>query len=307
MKDASLCKLSIIAVMVLLAGLFPGCGRLKEDGSQKSTEEKTAGRIIVFEDIKTGFVSVSDARYKRYEVVKTQEQFDLLYAMGYLSGIPDTEETAPAVDFATRDVAALLQGAQVSTGYSIEVKEIIESNGFMTINIETKVPGQGCPAEDAQTAPFSFISYPKSGSKVLFNEVVVVTHCDGLADVPSDLEHSVLPASDAAIDLDEPKLLEVIGDTDRFAEVYGAGTLPEVDFSQNVVLGLFAGVQPSTGFRIEVPKITEYSRQIEVEVMTIAPCLAEDAHTAPRSFVVIPATSKEIVFRETGETESCNQ
>jgi hypothetical protein len=294
-------------VIVMLAGLLGGCG----GGSGVAPAVAGIGASVDIRDIKTGVVSASNVVNKRYEVVKSQAVFEMLYQMVYLSSVPSSGEQAPMIDFETRNVAAILLGTKPTGGYSVKVTKIVESGGYITINIETTIPGSHCSAIDAITQPFSFISYPKSNKEVLFNESVVVTHCDDTVDAPLALEYRTLETNETAVGINETKKFEVIRDSTRFAEVYGSNSvnpLPDVDFTKEIVVALLAGVHPTAGYAIAASKVEAYARHIVVDVVSTAPgesCAVDGVLTAPRSFVVVPERSKEIAFHEIGETMGC--
>ncbi|HQU07473.1 MAG: hypothetical protein B7X04_00465 [Parcubacteria group bacterium 21-54-25] len=84
--------------------------------------------------------------------------------------------------------------------------------------------------------------------------------------------------------------------------------LPTIDFSKEQALAVFAGAEPTGGYRIEVSKITDSTqkRTIDVTISTPGPhCTVTQAQTSPYEIVVVPATSLPLMHVDTTKVSSC--
>ena len=85
-------------------------------------------------------------------------------------------------------------------------------------------------------------------------------------------------------------------------------TLPEVDFSQAMVIAAMAKQAGNGGFEIEISKILEKQTNIEVfikEISLAAGCPVTQIMNQPFEFVKITKTTKEIQFIPQPETKNC--
>ena len=66
----------------------------------------------------------------------------------------------PAVDFERRQVLLVSPGPRSSSGYSMEVREVREQHGAMTVVVEELTPELGEQVEPRVTFPFRLLSLP---------------------------------------------------------------------------------------------------------------------------------------------------
>lgn len=145
------------------------------------TDDSVAGNTVTidpdnnFSDIMTSVAGWSDRTTKRLEVINNQDRFD----EAFLSADKDEQGPVPKVDFEKYLVIAVAMGEQSSTGYSIYVDSVSEAGNYMQVNVESSIPGEGCPADEALTYPYSFIAVNKTGKEIIFSETVVkAASCD---------------------------------------------------------------------------------------------------------------------------------
>ncbi|QOG03997.1 protease complex subunit PrcB family protein [Flavobacterium sp. MDT1-60] len=80
---------------------------------------------------------------------------------------------------------------------------------------------------------------------------------------------------------------------------------PNIDFTQKFLVGIFAGAKPTSGYAIKITSIVENNCQIVINFYEKSPQNGEtlsSAPTYPSDFILIPKTSKPIVFNRTTES-----
>ncbi|KAF2514327.1 protease complex subunit PrcB family protein [Flavobacterium foetidum] len=80
---------------------------------------------------------------------------------------------------------------------------------------------------------------------------------------------------------------------------------PNIDFTKNALVGIFAGQKPSSGYEIKISSIVENSCEIIVNYFEKQPAAGEattPSATYPSDFALIPKTSKPIYFNKTNES-----
>lgn len=80
---------------------------------------------------------------------------------------------------------------------------------------------------------------------------------------------------------------------------------PNIDFTQKYLIGLFAGVKPTSGYSIKITSIVENNCQMVVNFYEKGPQTGEpitSTPTYPSDFILIPKTSKPIIFNRTTES-----
>lgn len=103
----------------------------------------------------------------------------------------------------------------------------------------------------------------------------------------------------------------LITSTDEFDRLWkmvdASGTPPVVDFKTNVVMAVFAGEQPTTGYTIEISNI-EDSIERTVSLTIAKPgtnCIEGQVITAPYEIVIVPTTSLSLTHEDTITTNNC--
>jgi hypothetical protein len=80
---------------------------------------------------------------------------------------------------------------------------------------------------------------------------------------------------------------------------------PNIDFTQNVLVGIFAGLKPTSGYAIKITSIVENKCEILINYYEKGPQPGEEISqtaTYPSDFILIPKSSKTILFNRTTET-----
>lgn len=87
------------------------------------------------------------------------------------------------------------------------------------------------------------------------------------------------------------------------------GTIPDVDFSTEMVLAINGGQQPTTGYVVEITQVTEGDNQLNVYYDSKSPtsdCGTGQALTAPYCLVAIPTSDKTVIFHR-NELQICGE
>lgn len=77
-----------------------------------------------------------------------------------------------------------------------------------------------------------------------------------------------------------------------------------IDFTKNYLIGLFAGIKSSSGYEIKMTSVVENNCQIFINYYEKEPAIGETVSQTPSypsDFILIPKTSKPILFNKTIE------
>lgn len=80
---------------------------------------------------------------------------------------------------------------------------------------------------------------------------------------------------------------------------------PNIDFTKNSLVGIFAGVKSTSGYEIKMTSMVENSCEIVINFYEKSPQAGEQitqTPTYPSDFILIPKTSKPIIFNRTTES-----
>ncbi|WP_133509585.1 protease complex subunit PrcB family protein [Flavobacterium chryseum] len=80
---------------------------------------------------------------------------------------------------------------------------------------------------------------------------------------------------------------------------------PNIDFTKNYLIGIFAGVKATSGYEIKMTSMIENNCEIVINFYEKGPQAGESISqtpTYPSDFILIPKTSKPIIFNRTVET-----
>ncbi|AWK02752.1 hypothetical protein HYN56_00380 [Flavobacterium crocinum] len=79
---------------------------------------------------------------------------------------------------------------------------------------------------------------------------------------------------------------------------------PNIDFTKNYLVGIFAGTKPTNGYAIKITSIVMNGCQVVVNYYEKSPATGEtvtQTPTNPYDFVLIPKTEKGFIFNKTNE------
>lgn len=261
--------------------------------------------------LKNGYIDANTSMKKKFQLVYNQENFNEVYKTF------DSNAT-PEVDFTKNYVAVLELGYKISKDYSVKVTKIQEENRYRTIFVDTTVLDENCPGTGESILPFEIVSFPfESYKETLFQESVKVIKCDEVntTDIASTINFRELNLGNygaKAHNMDST--FHVVEDSSVYENLYynhinPIGTdkeLPYVDFSNEVLIALFLG---RYGFYdLEVNSVKEYNNYIEIGItreIIDNYCAIPAVVTSPATFIVVPKTEKEIIFKENAQVRVC--
>lgn len=93
-----------------------------------------------------------------------------------------------------------------------------------------------------------------------------------------------------------------------YAEVEPKPELPEVDFEKNTVLAIFAGEFSGGGYRVEVEKVVDAERSVQVSVKLESPsnsCATTAALTQPFKIIKLEKIKKEVEYQKRRTEKGC--
>ncbi|WP_264553651.1 protease complex subunit PrcB family protein [Flavobacterium sp. N2038] len=79
---------------------------------------------------------------------------------------------------------------------------------------------------------------------------------------------------------------------------------PTIDFTKNLLVGIFSGMKPTNGYSIKMTSIVENKCQMIINFYESSPQAGEvilQTPTYPSDFILIPKTNKPIVFNKVNE------
>lgn len=103
----------------------------------------------------------------------------------------------------------------------------------------------------------------------------------------------------------------IINSTSELTEVWKMietdGQPPEVDFTRNSVIAVFAGKKPTAGYDIEVAKIEDgIVRKVFLKLTSPGgSCLLAQSLTQPYQIIEVPKASLPLTHEDTNVTTSC--
>jgi PrcB C-terminal len=104
--------------------------------------------------------------------------------------------------------------------------------------------------------------------------------------------------------IDAPRQVVVRSDADWASlwQTSGAGgPLPAVDFSREMVLGIFLGTRPTAGYSVEIVRAVDASGALIVEYVETEPSrdrVAAQVLTAPFHLVAVPKHGGAVTFKK---------
>lgn len=129
----------------------------------------------------------------------------------------------------------------------------------------------------------------------------------------SEVSFRILDSGAQAVEVTERKNFAVY-DAQEFARLWkmAHGTdgvaVPNIDFSKEYAIGVFAGTKSSGGHLIAVEKITEAGDTRTVGMVLTKPganCVVTEALTSPYQIIVVPFSSAFLAPRETTVETPC--
>jgi hypothetical protein len=131
------------------------------------------GRRIGFETVGKG--SLSGYENSGYYVVNDADEWADMWNQHERIFFP--QSSLPDVDFSKSTIIAVFLGLCRTTGYGIEVREIIDTGLSVVVKVEKTYPGKECVVGEMLTYPYHIVKMDKIGKYILFNTDTSATQC----------------------------------------------------------------------------------------------------------------------------------
>lgn len=85
-------------------------------------------------------------------------------------------------------------------------------------------------------------------------------------------------------------------------------TLPEIDFSKEYVMGVFAGQKPSGGYSVAVASVTDAGNTRTVAITLTSPgegCMVTESLTNPYQIIAVPLSDASLAHTDTEVSTPC--
>ena len=120
-----------------------------------------------FETIDKG--SYSGHQIKKDYVIRNDASWKGLWDLTFEIHIPKLE--APEINFGEDMVIAVYRGTQMTGGYGIEIKKLIEKKKILEVLVEEHSPKPGFMYTQALTQPYHIIKTKTNKKKIKFKKV----------------------------------------------------------------------------------------------------------------------------------------
>lgn len=150
-------KINLMAALTLA---LIGCGAANNQTASGNKE-------INFRKIECPAFSTHSTVEQRQSVIKNAQEFVELFLTSDL----DNQDEMPEINFNENVVLAIHLGPMPSSGYIVDAKEVIETDGVLNVKYEVVSPNQGCNVDTAITYPYCFIEIKKSNKEIVFSAI----------------------------------------------------------------------------------------------------------------------------------------
>jgi len=135
-------------------------------------------RALTFQTVQIYDVSVNQGYYVLRNDSDLMEMHNEL-ASERSSGNISAIETwlRPDVNFSESTAVVVFMGRHPSTGYNIEIKEIIDTGQFLVVRVEKTYPGSGCVTALEDTYPCHMVEISKTDKPIIFDTIERTTDC----------------------------------------------------------------------------------------------------------------------------------
>ena len=126
----------------------------------------------VLEEVTTSFSGIHE---RRRLIIRKEADWEAFWDDFTATVSPKPDR--PDVDFSRHMVIAATMGQQSSGGYSISVEQVAEKDGTLYAAVQEVLPGVGCLATTALTAPAVAVSVPRRDGVVAFVDNELALPC----------------------------------------------------------------------------------------------------------------------------------
>ena len=164
MQRKPLAAIMTLALLIIVAFTFLTLHTLGLIGTGARMDFKTISKGVWSGHTSQAYYAIQDAE----EWTRVWNQHQQIF-------IPPTPP--PTIDFSNATVIAVFMGECRTTGYSIEVKEIIGTGLTVIVKVEKVYPGKGCVVGMALTHPYHIVQTNKINKHVIFETSEITVNC----------------------------------------------------------------------------------------------------------------------------------
>jgi hypothetical protein len=81
------------------------------------------------------------------------------------------------IDFSEKTVIAVFMGTCLTTGYEIEVKQVIDTGLSIVVKVEKIHPGEECVVGESLTNPYHMVEVDKISKHIIFDTSTRAKEC----------------------------------------------------------------------------------------------------------------------------------
>ena len=122
--------------------------------------------------IRMNFQTISKAFYSGIETAECrviQDNTEWANLWNLSQQIYPIKDPLPRVDFSKKMIIAVSMGTRRSSGYEIEVKEIIDTGLTVVVKVQNTYPAEGYGVLDIITNPYHIVEIEKISKPIIFN------------------------------------------------------------------------------------------------------------------------------------------
>jgi len=132
------------------------------------------GRRLEFQTVGMGGVFSGHVN-SAYYVVNDADEWGDIWKMHMQIMFP--QPSLPDVDFSRSTIIAVFMGQCLTTGYGIEVKEVIDTGLSVVVKVQQTYPGKGCVVGEMITYPYHIVRVDKIDKHILFSTITTAKEC----------------------------------------------------------------------------------------------------------------------------------
>src|SRR5262245_30555357 len=142
-----------------------------------SPTSKTPLSMVRFRAEPSSFVVFSRFDAAQNYVVRERDEWLRTWVMLFPGGPTSLPPPLPEVDFSREMVVVAALGSRPSSGFEIVFTGAAETDGVVTMELETRAPSPRCVTATVITAPVDIARLPRRSGQVLFRPTPVVVNC----------------------------------------------------------------------------------------------------------------------------------
>lgn len=132
------------------------------------------GTRIEFQPISKGIWS--GHTNAEYYVIQDRDEWTQIWSQH--TKVMHPQDPLPEMDFSEKTIIAVFMGTHLTTGYGIEVKEIIDTGLSIVVKVEKTYPGKRCVVGEAITHPYHIVKINKIDKYIIFDTFTRTRECN---------------------------------------------------------------------------------------------------------------------------------